>query len=80
MIGVYGTTYRTEKAGFWEWLTSHLRPSTIPWLCVGDINKFFWHSEKSSGSTVLYNRPQYLVDFMNSMKQINLDFNGPAFT
>lgn len=36
---VYGTAYRTEKAEFLEWLTSHLRPSTILWLYVGDFNE-----------------------------------------
>lgn len=39
VTGVYGTAYRMEKAGFLEWLTSHLRPSTILWLYVGDFNE-----------------------------------------
>lgn len=50
------------------------------WLCSGDFNEFLWESEKTGGSPVLYNMPQYLADFMYLAKLVDLSFNGPSFT
>ena len=33
IIGVYGTSYISEKGEFWGWMNTHFTPSTIPWLC-----------------------------------------------
>ena len=57
-----------------------LLPLNIPWLCEGDFNEFIWESEKSGGAPVLYNRPRYLVDFMETSELLDLDFNGSPFT
>ncbi|KAM1489080.1 hypothetical protein ACFX14_031996 [Malus domestica] len=40
VTGVYGTAYRKEKASFWEWMSHHFSPSSVPWLCGGDFNEF----------------------------------------
>ncbi|TQD71025.1 hypothetical protein C1H46_043451 [Malus baccata] len=58
----------------------HFRPSSIPWLCGGDFNEFLWESEKSGGSQVLYNRPQYLATFLNMAELSDLHFHGSPFT
>ncbi|XP_070664898.1 uncharacterized protein [Malus domestica] len=47
ITGVYGTSYREDKADFWEWMSSHFSPSDIPWLCARDFNEFLWDHEKS---------------------------------
>lgn len=60
VTGVYGMTYRGEKAEFWGWMQTHFSPSDIPWLCGGDFNEFIWDHEKSGGVEVYYNRPQFL--------------------
>lgn len=61
-------------------MNTHLRSSCVPWLCGGDFNEFLWDSKKSGGSAVLYNRPQYLANFMHVTELFDLDFNGPHFT
>ncbi|XP_070674753.1 uncharacterized protein [Malus domestica] len=78
--GVYGTTYRNDKAGLWDWMQSHFSPSNIPWLCGGDFNEFVWDHEKSRRAAVLYNRPRFLADFMNVTELFDLEFKGPIFT
>lgn len=55
VTGVYGALYRGEKAQFWDWMATNLRPSSLPWLCGSNFNEFLWDYEKSGGSTVLYN-------------------------
>ncbi|KAM1588614.1 hypothetical protein FF1_027652 [Malus domestica] len=80
VTGVYGTAYRKEKASFWEWMSHHFSPSSVPWLCGGDFNEFLWESEKSGGSQVLYNRPQYLASFLNMAELLDLNFHGSPFT
>lgn len=80
VTGIYGTAHRSEKAEFWQWLQHQLRPTSIHWLCSGDFNEFLWESEKTGGSPVLYNMPQYLADFMYSAKLVDLSFNGLSFT
>ncbi|CAN6725654.1 unnamed protein product [Malus baccata var. baccata] len=80
VTGVYGTAYREEKASFWEWMNHQFSPSSIPWLCGGDFNEFLWESEKSGGSQVLYNRPQYLATFLNTAELSDLHFHGSPFT
>ncbi|CAN6559258.1 unnamed protein product [Malus baccata var. baccata] len=80
VTGVYGTPYRNEKHMFWEWMINHFTPSEIPWICGGDFNEYIWAHEKAGGAEVLYNRPRYLEDFMNSSNLFDLGFNGPTFT
>ena len=58
VTAVYGTPYRSEKADFWNWMSNHFLPSSLPWLCGGDFNEFMWDSEKSGGAHVLYNQAQ----------------------
>ncbi|CAN6579239.1 unnamed protein product [Malus baccata var. baccata] len=52
----------------------------IPWICGRDFNEYIWAYEKSGRVEVLYNRPRYLEDFMNSSNLFDLGFNGLAFT
>lgn len=80
ITGVYGTTYREEKALFGDWMKTHFSPSTVLWLCGGDFNEFIWDHEKSGGAVVLYNQPQYLANFLHSGELLDLDFNEPSFT
>ncbi|KAM1122859.1 hypothetical protein FF1_004322 [Malus domestica] len=80
VTGFYGTAYRQEKASFWEWMNHQFSPASNPWLCGGDFNEFLWESEKSGGSQVLYNRPQYLASFLNKAELIDLNFHGSPFT
>lgn len=61
-------------------MNTHFNPSSIPWLCGSDFNEFIWDYKKSGGTAVLYNRPQYLADFMNTAKLVDLNFNGLSFT
>ena len=46
VTGVYGTSYREEKAEFWGWMTSFFSPTDIPWLCAGDFNELLWGPRK----------------------------------
>ncbi|KAM2031796.1 hypothetical protein TB1_039662 [Malus domestica] len=78
--GVYGTSYRAEKAVFWSGMLNDFNPSTIPWICGGDFNEYLWDWEKKGGSESRSNRHRYLDDFMREMKLFDLDFNGPPFT
>lgn len=77
---VYDTAYWGEKTLLWDWMNTHFSPSSIPWLCGDDFNEFIWDYEKSGGTVVLYNRPQYLENFINTVNLVDLDFNGPSFT
>lgn len=77
---VYGTSYKSEKENFWRWMNTYFTPLSIPCLYGGDFNEFIWDSEKSGETNVLYNRAQYLEEFMNSSDLLYLDFNGPTFT
>ncbi|CAN6679920.1 unnamed protein product [Malus baccata var. baccata] len=80
VTGVYGTPYRNEKQLFWDWMIHHFGHSEIPWICGGDFNEYIWAYEKAGGAAILYNRPRYLEDFMNSSNLFDLGFNGPTFT
>ncbi|KAM2069822.1 hypothetical protein ACFX16_001292 [Malus domestica] len=77
---VYGTSYRAEKVEFWNWLQNSFGPTDIPWLCGGDFNEFMWDSEKSGGTSVLYNRPTFLSNFLSAAELMDLGFIGPKFT
>ncbi|XP_070667947.1 uncharacterized protein [Malus domestica] len=77
---VYGTSYRAEKVEFWNWLQNSFGPTDIPWLCGGDFNEFMWDSEKSGGTSVLYNIPAFLSNFLFAAELMDLGFIGPKFT
>ncbi|KAB2599005.1 hypothetical protein D8674_039706 [Pyrus ussuriensis x Pyrus communis] len=79
--GVYGTPYRNEKSGFWDWMGKHFTPHgyTVD-LWRDFINIFIWDHEKSGGVEVLYNRPRFLEEFMSSSQLLDLGFHGSSFT
>ncbi|XP_070664492.1 uncharacterized protein [Malus domestica] len=62
ITGVYGTSYREEKAAFWDWMSNYFTLYDILWMCARDFNEFLWDHEKSGGVEVLYNRPSNLVE------------------
>lgn len=80
VTGIYGTSYREEKKGFWEWMHSQFQPTDIPWLYGGDFNEFIWESDKLGGAAILYKRPRYLSNFMEAAELMDLEFSGPSFT
>ncbi|KAB2625965.1 hypothetical protein D8674_017625 [Pyrus ussuriensis x Pyrus communis] len=77
---VYGTAYRNEKEDFWGWMKDWFKPTNILWLCGGDFNEILWDYEKSGGTSLNYNRPRYLEEFLNGTELMDMDFNGPCFT
>ncbi|CAB4303388.1 unnamed protein product [Prunus armeniaca] len=77
---VYGTPYIEDKNAFWHWMENSLIPTTMPWFCGGDFNKYLWSHEKRCGIVASHNRPRFLHNFMTKMSLFDLGFNGPSFT
>lgn len=77
---IYGTPYRQLKEEFWNWMTTHIQATDVPWFCGGDMNEIIWSHEKQGGTAFSSSRTRYLLNFISHANLIDLGFKGPKFT
>lgn len=52
----------------------------MPWLCIGDFNKFLWQHEKDGGLSFSHDCHCNMLEFLNANSLTDLGFQRPKYT
>jgi hypothetical protein len=80
LVCIYGDPYHCQTSEIWDEVASFVYDnSSIPMLCMGDMNELLYDMDKSSPN-INHTRMYAFRSFVKNCGLFDLDFSGPAYT
>jgi endonuclease/exonuclease/phosphatase family metal-dependent hydrolase len=80
LVCIYGDPYHRQTSAIWEDVAAFVHDnSTLPMLCMGDMNELLYDMDKNS-LNINRSRMYGFRSFVKKCGLFDLGFNGPAYT